>query len=540
MTTVRIRIEELLIGAGAGALTGLSIVLACIAWAHEPGRSVVAAISVASAAIGGLAMASQPAVTHVAGTRYYRSHRVARRALRRLMQLRMSIAQRRGHVRGLPLAGVEMSRLAETESLLVQGPPGSGKTVVLSAVGQATMKRGDRMLIADPKGDFLSRIGGIGERVALLGPWDARAAIWDVAADIKGSHILARELARVIVGDGEAGGRNTYFYRAASDLLAGVVHSLGPQWTWRDLHGAIKRSAPELIQLAANHDPLIHLEFRSGEKQTDAGQDVLSTFVSRVRWIGQLAAVDKPNRQRISLRAWLLDSAGPPVLVLNLDGRYQSAGEAIFGALMAVLTGIVASPAMPERSADEPGFLLLLDELPQFGAETIRSMMRVGEIGRSRGVRIISAAQDPAQLIDLLGRDRAEAVTAMFGIHVYCRLSSQAAAMIARQVGEREVERIDTSASGGASTGKRITQERVPVILPGDLTGLKQLRRGVEVIVHTRDVLCRVVAPYRLSLPRQVTVPPHVPSPEWDAGPPPPEPTNTGVAPEHGYPEILP
>ena len=115
----------------------------------------------------------------------------------------------------------------------------------------------------------------------------------------------------------------------------------------------------------------------------------------------------------------------------------------------------------------------------------------------------------------------------MFGIHVYCRLSSQAAAMIARQVGEREVERIDTSASGGASTGKRITQERVPVILPGDLTGLKQLRRGVEVIVHTRDVLCRVVAPYRLSLPRQVTVPPHVPSPEWDAGPPPPEPTNT-------------
>lgn len=540
MTTVRVRIEELLIGAGAGALTGLSLVLAFVAWEPEPGRSVVTAVAAASAVIGGLAMADQPAVTHVAGTQYYRSHRTARRVLRRLMRSRMSPSQRCGHVRGLPVAGVEMSCLAETEAVLALGPPGSGKTVLLGAFAQAAAARGARLLLADPKGDFLSRIGGIGESAALLGPWDARAAIWDVAADIQGSHVLARELARVIVGDGEAGGRNTYFYRCASDLLAGVVHSLGSQWTWRDLYAAIRRSAPELIQLAANYDPLIPLEFRSGEKQTDAGQDVLSTFVSRVRWIGQLAAVDKPNRQRISLRAWLLDSAGPSILALNLDARYQGAGEAIFGAVMAILAGIVASPAMPELSADEPGFLLLLDELPQFGAETIRGMMRVGEIGRSRGVRIISAAQDPAQLVDLLGRERAEAAMAMSGMHVYCRLSAQAAAVIARQAGEREIERLETSASGGTSTGKRITRERVPVILPGDLTGLQQFPRGVEVIVHTRDVLCRVVAPYRLALPRHTTVPRYVPSLEWDAGPPLRDPTDGGAIPEHDYPEILP
>ncbi len=504
---LKVRAEEVIIGALAGAIAGTAVASPALSGLalslHQAGiadtlRMGFGLASAGAGALGGAGLAAtQASIDHVRGVEFLSSPTRARRALQARERQLMSPAQRKGEVHGLRIGGVELARKREVGHIYLVGLPGAGKTVTLSSIISQARERGDRLLFLDTKGDYTAKLW-TENGAALLGPWDERAAIWDVSADMD-SPARAQEFARLVVGEGGAKGENAFFYDTARRLFAGLVLNLPHGWTWRDLYGSLIGDPVNLVRLAASKDPQVPLampSFFMGGEASDAEKNVLSTLVQRTGWIAQMAAVDTPSRPRISIRAWL-QGHGPRLLILNNNSDFKKVVEPLFGTMLSVAASVIASAAMPEITADEPGcFWMILDEFPQIGNASLEPIQTIEELGRSRGVRVVKALQDESQLTALIGREKAAPIISMQSTKVYCRTADATAEAVSKRIGEREIRRYQSTADGGALPGKSAMPDRQQVLNPSDLLGLQEVRDGVEMLIHIEDTIGKTVQPF--------------------------------------------
>ena len=528
---VTVRGEEIVLGALLGALTGLATLtpvlllashLAPAGWLslmHMPAGSLLDrvlyilawAIPLAGAAAGGWYFARQESEQHMRGARLYRDPDEAAGILAGIEAARMSEAQRKDQVRGIIIGGVELSRRRETEHGLMTGLPGGGKTIgVIFPVLDQALARDDRVVAHDAKGD-LTAARYDADTSVMLGPWDDRAAIWDAGADFF-SPALVDEFAAVVCGaDPKTAGQNLSFHIGAALLLRGLIKArmrAGEPWTWATLADDLAQPPRVLIQRAAQGDALVskacpsafsadpNAELGRGE---EAMLSILSTSAS---FIMQFAAVQKSrgaDARLFSLRRWLLGEADTDtrLVLLNNNAQYSKISRAIFGSMLTVVSALASSAAMPEKSADDAGVWLILDEARQLGPAGLEAATTVAEVGRSRGVRVLLGLQDQEQLAAEVGRDAAGPMLRMQGLRLYLRAAPEAAENLARTIGEREIQRIQSTAQAGAVQGKTATYDRVPVALAADFTGLGVRSDAgmldIDIIAQVDDVLCHLI-----------------------------------------------
>jgi hypothetical protein len=497
---MRVRIEEIVIGSLAGGLAGAALLSSFAA-----GRSLLppadwpawlaAIAALIGAVIGGWLLADQPETEHVRGVRYIADPARARRALEA-----HEAALAGGPPTGVEIGGVKLARKREVGHMYICGLPGSGKTVLLSSIIRQALRRGDLVFVHDPKGDYTAQIES-----CLLGPWDERAALWAIGRDVA-TPPQAVEFARVVIGRGGERGDNAFFYDNASRLLAAVIiglqNAIGEAWSWSDLYQQLARPPKDLIAYAAEIDPMILAAFPSadmGGEWTGAEKSILSTLAQRTAWLASMAAVDDGTRRPFAFRP-LLRNVGTskmlPPIAWNNNANYATAAESLFGAMLAILASIIASPDLAERDASAPGAWLILDEFPQLGKEAIRAIQKIEEIGRSRGIRVVKALQDESQITALLGRDAAGPILSMQSTKVYCRCADGTAHEVAKRIGEREVRAYRSTAEHGAVAGKQAETRREPVLTPDALMGLHVTDRGPEILVHIEDTIGRLVQPF--------------------------------------------
>ena len=77
------------------------------------------------------------------------------------------------------LAGLAIDRADESKHFLLMGTTGTGKSVAIRELLRGAEGRGDRAIIADPDGGFLSRFYDSAWGDIILNPFDARSAAWD-------------------------------------------------------------------------------------------------------------------------------------------------------------------------------------------------------------------------------------------------------------------------------------------------------------------------------------------------------------------------
>lgn len=424
----------------------------------------------------------------------------------------MSPEQQAGEVRGIEVAGVELSRTREVGHISLVGLPGAGKTVMVNGIVQQVRARGEKLILHSPKGDFEAWLYGPG--CVLLGPWDARAHWWDIAADVDTPEAAATFAGAMFPSDG---GANQYFSDAARELLAGVLKCYmrrGTAWGWDTLAADLSSDPGHIIDLAHEGDPQTQVlvpAMAEGEDMTNATKGVLSSLALATSWIPAYAASFDIQRdaggqldtsRAFSIREWLAghpDYAEVETVILNNDKRFEIRAQQIFGAIVAAAANYINSSAMPEVGADAPGLWVVLDEYPQLGNVVAKYVQQIEEMGRSRGVRVVKAVQDESQLFAAVGREKGEAQRSVQQTRIYCKLATGTAAELAQRLGEREVIRIEFPQAVGAGN-KRATTQRLPVIRSSELTGLRILKDGetpgVEVVIHTDDLLCKLVHPF--------------------------------------------
>ena len=554
---LKIRVEEVLIGALLGAGVGFAVTapLALLAgplpgftpasmaaeslWASAL-HSLMLGGAVACAAIGAWLASQQESEQHVSGTRYLSNPRQAERALQKIQDADASDDQRAGKVHGLVLGGVELSRSAETRHTLLIGLQGGGKTVLLDAALDQIEQRGERRMIFDPKKDFVkSRFDPA--HAVLLGPWDSRSAVWDAASDFD-TPGRAYEFCQVLY-QVAARPEHKRWVGGAARIVAGLIVAemldakragKPAAWTWATVAAQIKAlSDVAMIQRAAEGDStiktLIPSAFSTGTLTKDEVA-ITNTIPEGIDVIKMLAATDaaKPDAMRFSLRKWLAREAHTEIdtVIFNFDENYKTAAGLIFGAMLDVVSSTVNS-SLPEQGADaDDGLWFIADEASQLGAEGLTKLMNLAAVARSRGMRLIIAAQDESQFVAALGREKAAPLLALAGTRVYAQTSPDVARAICDRVGERKVLQISNTATGGAVQGKTATPQVLPVLLASDLTGLtvRRTRRwwnprdeiGAEIIMQSGAVLGRLIQPFAARRPDVAE--PFVPCPAWAWG----------------------
>jgi hypothetical protein len=310
------------------------------------------------------------------------------------------------------------------------------------------------------------------------------------------------------------GGANQFFVTAAREVLSGLVRLLQSrgQWQLQDLAELLAAGPKAILDAAHAGNPLSRTQVP--DANNPGSRAVLAELSTGAAWIPVYAAAFDGRARPFSITSWALGAEPGSLVVLNSDARYSARAEQIFGGMLAALADAIASPAMPERSADEPGLFIVADELPQLSSAAQAALLRVEEIGRSRGVRVVKALQDPAQLRAREGADKADAARSMQQTRIYCRLSPSAAAQVCRELGDREIERLEFPLTTGQGN-KRIVREKAPVLRVDSLMGLRVVAgEGVELIASIDDFLGRLLQPFA---PRRATAPTLVPNPLWDS-----------------------
>ncbi|MGH8143600.1 MAG: type IV secretion system DNA-binding domain-containing protein [Steroidobacteraceae bacterium] len=86
----------------------------------------------------------------------------------------------------------------ETKHFKLIGTTGTGKSTALRELLHGAIERGDRAVIADPDGGYLSRFYEPDRGDVILNPFDARSAKWDLFAELRTVYDV-QELARALI-----------------------------------------------------------------------------------------------------------------------------------------------------------------------------------------------------------------------------------------------------------------------------------------------------------------------------------------------------
>lgn len=374
-------------------------------------------------------------------------------------------------------ANLELPESAAEGHLCVVGTPGSGKTLMHRELMAGVLPRIGanpdlRAVVYDVKADLLSHLRALGvkrERIEVFNPFDARAAAWDLAADITDA-ALARQYADVFISP-RKNDHNPFFNDAAQALLSGAIKALlltvPGQWTLRDLIH-VTATGERLRGLLERTPHTRDFISRYFEPQSTF-QNIMSSIANALTPLEPIAALWEKTTRKVSLNQWA--QRGESVLVLARHFRYADASTAINRVIFKCLsTALLSGPESPRR----PRMWFFIDELQEAGR--LNGLTSLLNDGRSKGVRCVLGFQDLDGLRDEYGPEQANEIAGKCSNLSVLRVANLATAQWASQrIGQAErfeyMQGTSSSRQGTTQTTSEALTAR-PSVMPEELMNL--------------------------------------------------------------------
>lgn len=388
--------------------------------------------------------------------------------------------------------GLPISLRRETRQIMVVASIGGGKSEFLKFLVGQMIERGDRMIIHDPKGELLAEWPT--DKFGILSPVDGRSLAWDVGSDCLGV-ASARELASKLVPASKSG--ESTWSDGAREVLFGLIYHLQrnvPQWHWGHLSDLLSLQPVDMraILESSHRQATRYLELDADGIPTKTAQSFLVTLDSSVASIiCQLAAAWGHDfaGERISLSKWLSEEdASPQALLLVSAADYSTLSRVWTGAAISLISRIVASPRMQDSATRR--LWLVLDECKQLGRlEDFQALM---EVGRSRGVRVITAWQDLRQIEQVYAETADyDVFTALpkTKIVLQCSAGASAKHISDTWIGERLVRLPDSTIRNGQVDSTASHETWIPVVTPQELDSDLGVVRGNDGTMVARGLI---------------------------------------------------
>jgi len=366
-------------------------------------------------------------------------------------------------VEQIKVAGVPMPRKIENLHLLIGGSTGSGKSVLIRELVYSALLRGDRMIIADPNGDMLSKFGM--EKDIILNPYDERSQGWSIFNEIH---------------------YNYDFKRFALSLIPKGETSEGEEWasygrlllseTAQRLFLMDKRSIKELFHwttIIPPDDLKVFLEGTAAESLFVGATRALASarFILSAKLSSHLSMPEGD----FSLRNWLESSDGGNLFITWREDMAVALRPLISSWIDILCTSILSLPEDKKRR-----LWIVIDELASL--ENLASLEDAATKGRKAGLRLVAGLQSTAQLDKIYGREQAQTLRSCFRSLVVlggAKTDPKTCEDMSLSLGEHEVERETvnrTSQKGSTGTSRQQTNIRERVVMPSEIASLPDLK----------------------------------------------------------------
>lgn len=399
--------------------------------------------------------------------------------------------------RGLEIMrGLYLSTDRCVRHFLTIGSTGGGKTQTILRLAVPAVRRGDRFLGVDQKGDLTSGLADRNGRPPLLiAPHDRRSAVWDVAVDLDSVELIEEFAQRLYP---PPAGENPMWSLGAAAILTTYMmacfHTHGKSWGWIDLYEYTRLDLEQSIALAREHYPEA-LRYIDSAEETSKGFD--ANFASQVRIIRVLAkAWSGSQRPKFSVRQWMLDDTPRhQVVILQRSTRYPTISNAWVSAMLDAAGATVGDPALSESKTRR--IWMVVDEFAQL--PKMKNFSALLDLGRSKGISVLLGTQDLSQISEAYGQYIASSWLTSIGTKFITRINAGPSAQeVSELVGEQDIEveqETVTVSDNGRSTS--ISKTIVPrrVITPSELVsklspyGRRGKTKGVNVLIldHGED-----------------------------------------------------
>ena len=342
--------------------------------------------------------------------------------------------RRRPEKMPLTLAGLPMYLEEEGKHFKLLGTTGTGKSTVMRELLHAALRRGDRAVIADPDGGYLSRFYDPARGDVILNPFDARSAKWNLFAELKNAYDVD-ELAQAFIPDRGSDPTWTNFARTLFTAVTGQAKALGVTDVGELYRLLVAAPKDELQALVAGTPATPFLEAGSDK----LFQGTRSTVTAAVKSLDFIRA---QQGKLFSVREWVKEGKG--VLFLPYQADQISALKAIISIWMRL--AIFQTMSLGEG---DHRIWFAVDELDALGAINglPDALMRL----RKFGGRCVLGLQSIAQASSNYGAGIAQSLIENCGNTLILRCSASegggTAQYASKLIGEREVLRTVYSSS---------------------------------------------------------------------------------------------
>ena len=418
---------------------------------------------------------------------------------------------------GVTIAGVRIPASVEARGIQMCGAPGTGKTQAILALLIQARRRGDRVIIADPAGDIMSRLYKEGD--VILAPGDQRSESWSPFADLRDLS-ECDTLAASLVPPGHGSGEEWSSY--ARTLVSALLSSLmrrGEMTTGALTHAAVVADVETLRSLFAG-TPAAPLVAEGNEKMLGSVRGVVGSALAALMSLDPRAGADA-----WSIRDWLESESSGWLWLPYRDSAAESTRPLRRAWLDIVVRGILDSTPGQGLAT-----WIVLDELPAHGQLT--ALPGAVARGRKYNLRVVLGYQSASQIREIYGKDGAESVLGCTGNTLILRTPDpETADRLSRQIGDVERERQQQSVSKSSTRGHgrssnvsvtTVTETR-RAVLPAEIQELPDLC-GYLQIAGDSVAARRVTVPIVRGL--DVRVPAHVAAAASITAPPPAAPVS--------------
>jgi type IV secretory pathway TraG/TraD family ATPase VirD4 len=335
----------------------------------------------------------------------------------------------------LTVAGVAVPFEDETKHFKFMGTTGSGKSTVMRELLHGALSRGDRAVIADPDGGYLSRFYNPERGDVILNPFDARSRKWNLFAELKTAYDID-QLARALIPDRGASDTTwtsyarTFFGAVVRQARAVGVNDIGELYR---LLTAAKRDELQLLLAGSPAAPFLE----EGSERLFGG--VRSTTTDHVK---TLDYIRDQRGDAFSVREWVQSGRG--VLFLPYQADQIAALKSIISTWMRLAIFQTMSMGEGDRR-----LWFAIDELDALGP--IDGLADALTRLRKFGGRCAISFQSISQVSTTYTPGVAQAMVENCGNSVVLRCSASenggTARFASRLIGEREILRFAQSVS---------------------------------------------------------------------------------------------
>ena len=363
---------------------------------------------------------------------------------------------------------------SETQHIQIVGTTGSGKTVAIRDLLTTIRDRGERAIIYDKGGTYISRFYRESQDV-ILNPLDARGHSWNVWAECEDKADL-EAIAEAIMPMPINNTMDPFWINAARMIFVSTAN---------ELKNHPKRSNLMLLQylltadLGRIHHLLRHTESESlvSEKVQKTALNVKTVMATYLKSLLYL----KDDKDIFSIRNWILNDQSNSCLFVSSDGRKHPTIRPLISAWMNTATKELLSLA-PD---DNRRVWFILDELATMHALPFLSTVK--SESRKFGGCFLLGHHGASQLRTIYGNDGATSLSNLCSTRVFLRQPEHSDAEHAsRNIGSYEVEEVYESNSYGANTMRdgisvsRQTKEKL-LVLPTQIQACNDLEGYLRV-----------------------------------------------------------